>query len=252
MDRRKATLLGLRPFIARAREFSGWDLDTAEPRPLEPGPPWDYEAIARDHLARAEAVLDLGTGGGEVLARILGGPRRRVVATEEWEINAPLARHRLAPLGVDVVRCSSLELPFPDGAFDLVLDRHEALDPGETVRVLRPGGSVVTQQVDGDNWPELHTFFPNKQDFGDHYAVYRAAFESAGLAVRGARHSRRAAWATLGDVVFMLLIAPWEIPGFDPERDIDALLALEDACGTADGIVLTEGRYLLVAEKPPV
>lgn len=249
MDRRDETLRRLQPHVTRARAFSGWSFTDVAMRPLEPGPHWDYEGIARQHARRARSILDLGTGGGEVLARITGGLTSQVVATEEWEVNAPVARRRLAPLGVAVVRCSSLQLPFDDESFDLILDRHEALDPDEVVRVLRPGGYVVTQQVEGDTWPELATFFPRKQGFGDHFTAYRTAFAAAGMAVAGVRHRHCVAYATLGDVVFMLLITPWTIPGFDPEQDIDALLALEDACGTSDGIVLTEGYYLLTAKK---
>jgi hypothetical protein len=48
----------------------------------------------------------------------------------------------------------------------------------------------------------------------------------------------------------MLMVAPWEIPGFDPEAEIDALLALEDAHGTDQGIVLTLSRYVMTARKP--
>ena len=47
----------------------------------------------------------------------------------------------------------------------------------------------------------------------------------------------------------MLLISPWDIRGFNPARDIDALLAMEDGLRTDDGIVLTMSRYLIVARK---
>ena len=57
------------------------------------------------------------------------------------------------------------------------------------------------------------------------------------------------AFGSLGDLVYMLLLAPWWLPDFRPERDVDALAALEDALRTDDGIVVTESRYLLVAEK---
>ncbi|HET9017432.1 MAG TPA: hypothetical protein VFN57_17655 [Thermomicrobiaceae bacterium] len=117
--------------------------------------------------------------------------------------------------------------------------------------MLRPGGRVVTQQVDRDNWRELRPFFPGKQDFGDHFVTYGDAFAAAGLHVVGERHSRLVAYATLGDFVLLLLVAPWEIPGFDPLRDIDALLAFADSCRSPEGIVVTESRYLLVAQKPP-
>jgi len=47
----------------------------------------------------------------------------------------------------------------------------------------------------------------------------------------------------------MLLVAPWTIPEFDVERDLDALLAFESAQGTEEGLVVTECRYLLVGRK---
>ncbi|MGA7669203.1 MAG: methyltransferase domain-containing protein [Nitrolancea sp.] len=250
MSRREETLNQLQSYIARAPEFSGWSFGDVDATPLEPGPPWDYEAIAQDHARTARRILDLGTGGGEVLERIIGGLDRPFVATEEWYTNAPVARARLAPLGGEVVRCSSLALPFCDASFDLVLDRHEELDPAEVVRVLVPGGRVVTQQVVPEHWPELTEFFPHRQRFPDHFALYAAAFESAGMRVDRAHHEHRVAYGSLGDVVFMLLTAPWTIPGFDPIKEIDALLAFEDAHGSDDGIVLTEGYYLIEGQKP--
>jgi hypothetical protein len=48
----------------------------------------------------------------------------------------------------------------------------------------------------------------------------------------------------------MLTIAPWIVPQFDVERDLDALLALERDCTTSEGLVLTEARFLIVAGKP--
>ncbi len=48
----------------------------------------------------------------------------------------------------------------------------------------------------------------------------------------------------------MLTVAPWTIPDFDIDRDLDALLAVERDCRTDEGLVLTESRYLIVVEKP--
>lgn len=246
------TIARLSPWVAKARAFSGWDTSAA--RILEHGPPepWSYEDEVRRCAVDARTALDLGTGGGERLADLRPALPSRVIATEEWHINAPVARARLAPLGVDVVRCDSLRLPFADGCVDLVLSRHEALDPAEVVRVLAPGGVVVTQQIEADAWPELRRFFPRMTTFGDHFTAYRDGFRAGGLEITTAqRHARRQTFATLGDLVFMLLIAPWTIPEFDPlGQDLDALLALEAELGTAGGITLSEGRYLLVARSP--
>ena len=250
-ERRVRTIEALQPYVERARSFSGWTHDGLAVRHLDPGPPWDYEALARESARKAQRVLDLGTGGGEVLSRIVAGSRACCVATEEWSVNAPVAQRRLWPLGVDVVRCDSLRLPFAPASFDLVLDRHEALEPSEAARVLRRGWRVVTQQVGPDNWPEMRRFFPRKTDFGDHFNAYQRGFAAAGLIVDEARwHEGRVAFAELGDIVYMLLVAPWEIPDFDPVADLDALIALEDALGSDDGIVLAETRYIIVAHRP--
>ena len=251
MNRREETLRQLQPYIARARDFSGWSFDDVAKQPLEPGPPWDYEAIAHERAGTAHRILDLGTGGGEVLERIIAGLDVPFIATEEWQVNAPVARRRLASLGGKVVRCSSLALPFLDERFDLVLNRHEELEPAEILRVLEPGGYILTQQVVPEHWPELNPFFPQRQIFPDHFTIYSAAFEAAGMAVRKEKYEHRVAYRSLGDLAYILLTAPWTIPGFDPENEIDALLALQDAHGTEDGIVLTEGYYLIEARRSP-
>lgn len=148
-ESRAEALARLRPWVERASEFSGWDFSDLRVRDLEAGPRWDYASVVAQHADGATAVLDLGTGGGERLAGMRADLPDRVVATESWHLNAPIAQDRLRPLGVDVVRAWSEEgaLPFGGGSFDLVIDRHEGLDPAEVARVLRGGGTLVTQQV---------------------------------------------------------------------------------------------------------
>lgn len=248
---REQHLARLRPYVERARLFSGWDPSDLRVRTLDPGPPWDYAALVRRHGPGATSVLDMGTGGGELLADVRRALPRFAVATEPWAVNAPLARRRLAPLGVEVVRSRSQPLPFRDAAFDLVLNRHEELDPADVARVVRRGGWVVTQQVGAHDLQELRRHVPRMTDWGDLRRAYVEGFASAGLRVRtSAHHDRRVAYETLGDVVYLLCIAPWTIPDFDVERDLDALLALERDVSTSDGLVLTECRFLVVAEKP--
>ena len=67
---------------------------------------------------------------------------------------------------------------------------------------------------------------------------------------RNEQHDYKVAYGSLGDLAFLLCVTPWSIPDFDVEHDLEALLAVEREYGTDDGIVVTESRYLLVAEKP--
>jgi SAM-dependent methyltransferase len=253
VDDERAIQVGrLRPYVEAVRGFSGWDLSRIAVRALEPGPPWDYGALARAAVRDGGRVLDLGTGGGEALARIAAGSATRFVATEQWGVNAHVAFERLRAVGIPLVWCETGEvrLPFADASFDVVLSRHTALDPLEVDWLLRPGGRVITQQVTPDTWPELRRFFPRMTVFPDHYRDYPAAWERLGYEVTRRRHERKTAFATLGDLVQMLLVAPWYVADLDIEADLEALLAVERELGAADGIVVTEGRYLVEARKP--
>jgi hypothetical protein len=127
----------LRPYVERASVFTGWMPDVHS-RPLGPRLPWDYRASASQLLASATSVLDMGTGGGERFGELLESFGGRAIATEEWHVNAPIAAEHLRTFGAGLVRCRSLELPFAEASFDLVLNRHEELDPVEVARVLVP------------------------------------------------------------------------------------------------------------------
>src|SRR5262245_18754505 len=128
---RERELGRLKPWVIKAQGFSGWNLDDVEPKPIDPGPPWNYGELVVEYSRGARSASDMGTGGAEFLSKVGSSLPARVVATEEWTVNAPIAHHRLKPFGIDVVRCRSLNLPFQDIAFDLVLNRHEELLPHE-------------------------------------------------------------------------------------------------------------------------
>jgi SAM-dependent methyltransferase len=257
MTRRDDAIRILQPFIEKAGSFSGWNFDDLNVTRAEPSTypggrncPWDYIGLAREHARTARRIIDFGTGGGEVYARIVEGIDARFVASEEWHVNAPVARDHLRPLGVDVIHAQSERPPLCDATFGLALSRHEAIDPAEVVRILRPGGVCITQQVAKEQWQEFADVFPHRTTYPDHINTYRAEFEAAGCAVEVQHEAWRAIYPSIGEVAFMLMVAPWEVPDFDPVRDVDALLALDDRYGDERGIVLTLARYLMVARKP--
>lgn len=238
---------------AEAHTSTGWDLAFIGMKQLGAPLPWDYEQLAREALGRASTAVDLGTGGGEVLLRVAEGESARLFATEQWGPNARLAHGRLRKHGIPLVWCEAeaCRMPFRDRAFDLVLDRHEALDPAEVARVLQPSGTLLTQQVTSRSWPELRRFFPRATVFANHDAEYAAAFRELGFDVELQRHDFEVAFPTLAALVQILVVAPWTIPDFSIERDIEALRAIEREMNGPQGIVVQDGRYLLRARKAP-
>jgi SAM-dependent methyltransferase len=249
-DDRAGWLRALRPYAIAARHMQGWAFDY-EPVPLGPPPPWDYAARAELLLGAATSAVDLGTGGGEFFAARLAAYSGRAVATEAWGPNVPVAAQRLAPLGVPVVHADSLRLPFAAAAFDLVLDRHEELAPAEVARVLRPGGTVLSQQVHPDEHAELRAYFPRMAVYEPHHETYPAGFQAAGLSlVTLAHHTQPVAYRHIGELAYLFLVAPWMVPGFDLEADLEALIAVDRDLRGPHGIALSYRRYLLEARKP--
>ena len=177
--------------------LEGWDFSWFEGRATEERPPWGYARLMAGRLARAEAALDIETGGGEVLATVVRRPSM-LVCTEGWPPNVALARTRLLPLGIGVVCASdSPALPFADASFDLVVSRHPVVVLwSEIGRVLRSGGTYLSQQIGPGTNRELTEFLMGPQPVNESRsaASARAGATAAGLDVvdlRGVRTARR-------------------------------------------------------------
>lgn len=126
----------------------GWDFSWFAGRATEQRPSWGYAKLLADRMAKAEAALDIQTGGGEVLASVPVAPPV-LTATESWRPNLEIARRNLAKLNGTVVEASdTADLPFPSDHFDLVVSRHPVVTRWDEVRrVLCPNGTYLSQQV---------------------------------------------------------------------------------------------------------
>lgn len=140
----------------RIAHIHGWDFSHIAGRYTEEGDlPWDYREVILRYLISEMKILDIDTGGGEFLLS-LGHPYRNTAATENYPPNVQLCREVLLPLGIDFRPADGCGvLPFDDGSFDMVINRHGNFDAGEIYRVLKPGGLFITQQVGAENDREL-------------------------------------------------------------------------------------------------
>ncbi len=239
---------------AAAAPITGWDFSWLDGRATEQRPSWGYSRLLAERVAGAAAVLDVQTGGGEVLAG--AGPLPpRTAATESWPPNLAVAARRLGPLGVQVVGAADeADLPFADASFDLVSSRHPVVTRwDEIARVLRPGGILLTQQVGAGTMAELSTFVdgPRPARYDRDPGRAQAAATDAGLEVtRFEAESLPTVFSDIGAVVYYLRLVVWVVPGFSVERHRDRLLALHERIERDGAFVAHAKRFLLEARKP--
>jgi ubiquinone/menaquinone biosynthesis C-methylase UbiE len=122
-------------------------------------------------------LLDVGCGGGQPAIRLLRGfPHLRITGIDlsEAMIAAGQRRARSSGIPIELMAGDAQAMPFPDGAYDIVLSFGSAKhwpEPlkgiGECWRVLRPGGALLISDATSDaTLQEVRNFvrlagFPN-------------------------------------------------------------------------------------------
>jgi hypothetical protein len=252
---------------AIATPFTGWDFSWLDARSSNEDLLWSYRAEVGRYSGAARVMLDMGTGGGEELARITPWPRQ-TIATESWPPNVPVAARHLKPLGIPVIYSDGAPdnmseegistapdraglLPFADGTFDLVINRHESFRADEVWRVLAAGGTFVTQQVDyhsDDALSELLGLDP--PDAPDTWLpLATAQLTAAGLTVtQTAAGQETRYFEHVGAVIYYLKAIGWPIP----ERSLEEVLPALRAAWQTPGmwpLPVSGPRFIVVARK---
>lgn len=248
---------------AETHPVEGWDFSWLGERAVTKPPPWDFAQIVARHAQRAPDLLDLGTGGGEWLASLRSRPAR-TAATEAWPPNVEVARRRLDPLGVEVVAVASAPdnvdqapgldfpaLPFDDASFSLVVSRHESYVASEIARILRPGGTFLTQQLGGDpNGYRAALGLPSVDEPVFDLPVARTQLEEAGLRVVVAEAGSGATtFADAGAFAYWLRAIPWLIEGFSISEFRDELARLEQRLNEEGPLRIEEPAFMVEAVK---
>ncbi len=239
---------------AQAVPVQGWDFSWFDGRASEERPSWGYSRILAARMAQASAALDIQTGGGEVLAGITDPPAL-LVATESWPPNVEVARRTLRSLPASVVEAAdAADLPFTADCFDLAVSRHPTVTVwAEISRVLRPGGTYLSQQVGAGSVRELTDCMMGPQPVSQARNATRAAegARAAGLVVIDLRHAvLRTVFHDIGAVVYFLRKVPWTVPGFTVDRYRRQLAALHDQIQHQGPFVAHARRFLIETHKP--
>jgi SAM-dependent methyltransferase len=241
--------------VAEGVSVEGWDFAWLDGRATEERPPWGYSRLLAERMARADASLDLQTGGGEVLAGV-GTIPKLAVATESHPPNLAKATSLLHPLGVAVVSVPEQPpLPFANSSFDLVTSRHpDFVWWGEIARLLRPGGTYFAQHVGPGSGFELIEYFLGPQPEARrarHPDAEARDAQAAGLDIVDIRSARlRIELHDVGAVVYLLRKLVWWVPGFTVGAYGDRLRELHELIRREGPFVAHSTRHLIEVRRP--
>jgi len=235
------------------QEFSGWDFSFLTNRWKEEPTSWDYLKIVRSHIKPEYSMLDMDTGGGEVLSSFMPLPQN-TYATEGYIPNVPVAKNRLEPLGVEIVQVWGNDIPpFADGYFDLVTNRHGSFMAHELHRILKPVGLFITQQVGGENNFKLNQLLQEKPEFiYSHWTLNLAVKQltDAGFQILEQKDEYpETTVLDIGALVFHLKVIQWQITDFSVEKYHDKLVEIHNLIQEQGCLKIRSHRFLIVAKK---
>lgn len=227
--------------------------------------PWDYRALVVKSARRSPDMLDLDTGGGELLASLPYRPGR-TVATESYPPNVSVAARRLHPLSVSVIGVEGPpdnnvqtdetlgHLPFRNASFHLVVNRHASFLAKEVSRVLALGGKFITQQVGDQKYNDFHQHLglppriPSSRPWALDLA--KTQLEAANLEVRRSGMGDEVmSFKDIGAFAWYLKNVPWIVDGFSLLRHRMRLKELHSRIQEKGPLRVRQTRFYLEAVK---
>jgi hypothetical protein len=251
--------------LTPAALFTGGLADApVDDRLMIDAPGWDYPVLARETVLRSRgAVLDIGTGNGDFFAGL--GPLPKGSAATETGPAFLSARRRLEPLGVDVRRAEpswtgDVLLPFFDGQYSAVLSRFSTIEPNEVGRVLEPGGTFLTEQVDTRDGIVLNRALGVPLGWDPDAVtidVVSDGLVASGLEiVEATEYAGTRTFKDLSSVLWYLRMAAWQVPDLADlssaavARHEAGLRALHMHFATGNELVDEAPRILVTARRP--
>ncbi len=234
-------------------DFKGWDFSYLNKtnRMSEFPLKWNYMIEVLNHLPQSNALLDMGTGGGEFLSTL--PVPKDTKATEGYKPNVDIAKNRLEPLGIKVYEINNdCHLPFQDDEFDLIINRHESFNAKEVKRILKPNGRFITQQVGGKNDQELNSLFQVKESEYASWSLQKAVDDllNEGFKCISKKETiTKTRFYDIGAIIYYLKAIPWQIPDFSISSYKKQLINIHNLIQDEGYLDVTCHRFFVIVKK---
>lgn len=235
-------------------KLAGWDFSRMKTRRAPT--PWEYAHVVRQFVSGTDRVLDIGTGGGERFLTFAPYFEKGIGIDHSTKMIEQAMRNKEIQnvANVDFKLMDANHLEFADAEMGMVLNRHCSVNVNEIVRVLRPRGHSVIQQVGDRNALNfLKAFGWTLESFGDEWGqrmeeLVLASEQSGCRVVAEAEYDVRYWFCDVESLVFWLKSVPLPEP-FDVDKHWEGVNRILNDYETDQGIETTEHRELLIVEK---
>lgn len=254
MVAREYTYEELRGIASEVEERIGWDFSRmrTEREPV----PWDYLDVASHYITFTDAVLDIGTGGGEKLLALAGGAGSAVGVDPDPDMVQAAQGNGVGYPNVRFLQMGAEALALEDASFDVALTRHAPTHVPEVVRVLKSGGYFVTQEVGANNMSNIRQAFNTGSgtQYDEDERARLDAFTRLGcrIVATGAYDVRY--WVKdIASLIFWFqaIAGANEVPeDFSIDRHWRVVQRIIAEHWTPNGVLTNEHRTLLVVQKP--
>jgi SAM-dependent methyltransferase len=236
----------LEQVLAGVHARRGWDFSSmSEARqPV----PWEYHEVVLRYLRPSDAVLDIGTGGGERL-RNLAGAFGSGLGIDVDPAMVRFAAENSAVPNLSFRVCSDRLESVPE-TFDVIINRHAPFDPSAVAAHLRPGGYFITQQVGERNMASVKAALGQPPEPP---AIQRQSFAASELRLLAfLEYDVEYVVRDIESLVFWLNALDLDHADVDGQSALASAVTLNQIlAGNVDkrGFVTNEHRYLVVTQS---
>ena len=221
---------------------------------------FDYYKTVVGYITPKTVMLDIGSGSGEKTIRYYSLAKKVFVTDFEPEMlkkaknninkyyeNSPKNKNKFS---LKILDCNG-PFDFEDGSFDLVVSRHCGANMKEVFRVLKKGGTFVSEDVSFDDCQELKDLYGRGQDYNAEplYKKVMAECVEAGYEeIKLIRFEEVEYYKSPADLLFLLSNTPI-LGGFDEEKDMPLFEEYVKSHTTKKGIELKRKLYAFILKK---
>ena len=153
-------------FYNKIGKLIGWDFSMLKYELID-NSDFKYFDEINKQVTGESILLDIGTGGGEKLTRLISNNCLLKIGTDFSKEMIKTANENNKNNRIKFFKMDSEKIKFPDDFFDIICARHTPFKFNEIVRLLNDNGTFFSEQIDEDDCKSLKELFGRGQGYNE-------------------------------------------------------------------------------------